>query len=161
MDTSIDCFESPLGFLKITLVDDQLTKLEFSELEITDTSPNTPSKKIILQLKEYFYDGRKVFDIPLNLIGTNFQKEVWTELLNIKFGELISYKNIAEKLGDVKKIRAVGTANGANPIPIIIPCHRVIGSNNNLIGYSGGLWRKQWLIDHENGGLSGSLFDKL
>ncbi|HEY1031031.1 MAG TPA: methylated-DNA--[protein]-cysteine S-methyltransferase [Flavipsychrobacter sp.] len=101
------------------------------------------------QVKEYFNGNRKVFDLPLHLIGTAFQKKVWCGLLDIKYGETRSYKKQSMFLGDVKAIRAVGTANGQNGIAIIVPCHRVIGENGSLIGYGGGLPKKKWLLEHE------------
>lgn len=110
------------------------------------------------QLKEYFAGIRKEFDVPLDIEGTDFQKRVWNELRNIPYGKTISYKTLSEKLGDVKAIRAVGKANGQNPIAIIIPCHRVIGANGNLVGYAGGLDIKEKLL-HIEGALNPQLFD--
>jgi len=110
------------------------------------------------QLREYFAGTRKVFDIPLDIDGTDFQKTVWNELLKIPYGKTISYKTLSEKLGDVKAIRAVGKANGQNPIAIIIPCHRVIGSDGSLTGYAGGLAIKEKLL-HLEGALNPELFD--
>ena len=101
------------------------------------------------QLREYFAGTRKEFDVTLDIEGTDFQKRVWEELRKIPYGKTISYKSLSEKLGDVKAIRAVGKANGQNPIAIIIPCHRIIGSDGSLTGYAGGLWRKKWLLEHE------------
>jgi methylated-DNA-[protein]-cysteine S-methyltransferase len=101
------------------------------------------------QLKEYFEGIRDSFDLPLSPAGTPFQKRVWTFLQQIPFGQTISYLELAKRLGDPKVIRAAGTANGKNPIAIIIPCHRVIGSNGDLVGYAGGLENKKWLLDHE------------
>jgi methylated-DNA-[protein]-cysteine S-methyltransferase len=110
------------------------------------------------QLKEYFAGTRKEFDVPLDIEGTDFQKRVWNELQNIPYGKTISYKSLSEKLGDVKAIRAVGKANGQNPIAIIIPCHRVIGANGSLVGYAGGLAIKEKLL-HLEGALNPELFD--
>jgi methylated-DNA-[protein]-cysteine S-methyltransferase len=104
----------------------------------------------VRQLDEYFSGNRKIFDLPLDLHGTEFQKKVWSELLKIPFGHKISYKELTLKIGDIKAIRAVAAANGANPVSIIVPCHRVIGSDGSLTGYAGGLWRKQWLLEHES-----------
>lgn len=101
------------------------------------------------QLKEYFFEGRKVFSLPLNPDGSAFQKAVWAELQNIPYGRTISYKQLAEKMGDKNLIRAVGRANASNPIPIIIPCHRVIGTNGSLVGYSGGIEVKRYLLELE------------
>jgi methylated-DNA-[protein]-cysteine S-methyltransferase len=102
-----------------------------------------------MQLGEYFEGSREQFDLPLDPKGTPFQKRVWTFLQQIPFGQTISYLELAKRLGDHKVIRAAGTANGKNPIAIIIPCHRVIGSNGHLVGYAGGLENKKWLLDHE------------
>jgi methylated-DNA-[protein]-cysteine S-methyltransferase len=110
------------------------------------------------QLKEYFAGTRKEFEIPLDVEGTEFQKKVWQELQKIPYGKTISYKTLSEKLGDVKSIRAVGKANGQNPIAIVIPCHRVIGADGSLIGYAGGLALKEKLL-HLEGALNPELFD--
>lgn len=103
----------------------------------------------VKQLKEYFEGKRKLFEFPIVQPGTVFQQRVWKQLLEIPFGETLSYLDLSKKLGDVKAIRAVGAANGKNNIAIVVPCHRVIGSNNKLVGYAGGLWRKEWLLKHE------------
>jgi len=103
----------------------------------------------ITQLGEYFKGNRKKFDIGINPIGTEFQGKVWHELTKIPYGKTISYLEQAQNLGDEKAIRAIASANGQNPIPIIIPCHRVIGLNGKLTGYAGGLLKKQWLLEHE------------
>ena len=104
----------------------------------------------VYQLKEYFEGHRKEFDLKLNPTGTDFQKKVWNALLEIPFGKTLSYLELSKRLGDVKAIRAVASANGKNPIWLVIPCHRVIGSNGDLIGYSAGLDRKKWLLEHES-----------
>ena len=104
---------------------------------------------IFNQLKEYFDRKRKNFKLPLEIIGTEFQKKVWNELLKINYGETITYKELAIRLGDLKSIRAAASANGANPLPIVIPCHRVIGSNGELVGYGGGLDVKEKLLQLE------------
>jgi methylated-DNA-[protein]-cysteine S-methyltransferase len=103
----------------------------------------------IEQLNEYFTGKRHDFDLPLQPKGTNFQQYIWNLLLDIPYGVTTSYLEISKRYGDTKAIRAVGTANGSNPIAIIVPCHRVIGSNGKLIGYGGDLWRKAWLLQHE------------
>jgi len=133
--------------------------------EITELSTATKLRSddpylfgIFNQLKEYFAGTRKEFDIPLDIEGTDFQKKVWNELQKIPYGKTISYKSLSEKLGDVKAIRAVGKANGQNPIAIIIPCHRVIGANGTLVGYAGGLAIKEKLL-HLEGALNPELFD--
>ncbi len=101
------------------------------------------------QLAAYFAGELAEFDLPLNMIGTEFQKTVWRELLNIPFGVTISYGELANRVGNPSASRAVGAANGRNPISIIVPCHRVIGSNGKLTGYGGGIERKEWLLAHE------------
>ncbi|WP_293387232.1 methylated-DNA--[protein]-cysteine S-methyltransferase [Nevskia sp.] len=108
-----------------------------------------PFKAVIAQLHEYFERKRTVFDLPLAPVGTAFQQRVWTALLEIPFGVTTRYGELATRLGDAKASRAVGLANGRNPISIIVPCHRVIGANGNLTGYGGGLERKEWLLSHE------------
>ena len=115
------------------------------ELE-ENTSKN---KKVIRQLKDYFSGTRKDFDLPLHMIGTEFQKLVWRQLCQVPFGKTASYKEIAEKIGKPKAMRAVGQANHRNPIPIIIPCHRIIGANGHLVGFGGGLDKKRFLLSHE------------
>ena len=112
---------------------------------------------VFTQLEEYFIRQRKEFNLPLEMIGTDFQKRVWEELVKIPYGETITYNQLAIRLGDQKSVRAVAAANGANPLPIVIPCHRVIGSDGRLVGYGGGLDVKQKLLELE-GSLSMSLF---
>lgn len=107
-------------------------------------------KEAVSQFKEYFNGTRKIFNLKLNPQGTDFQKKVWDALLKIPYGKTISYLELSKILGNSKAIRAVATANGKNPLWIIIPCHRVIGSNGDLTGYAGGLHLKRWLINHEN-----------
>ncbi len=110
------------------------------------------------QLREYFEGKRKSFDLELNPQGTDFQKKVWKALLDIPFGKTLSYLELSKKLGDVKAIRAVAAANGKNPLWIVVPCHRIIGSDGSLIGYAGGLHRKKWLLEHESPAQQQSLF---
>ncbi|MGE5352527.1 MAG: methylated-DNA--[protein]-cysteine S-methyltransferase [Acidobacteriota bacterium] len=141
---------SPFGCLKIKASDEALLAVDFiEEGEYTSGSSHPVLKETIRQLDEYFKHKRNIFEIRLETEGTPFQKRVWNELLKIPFGSTISYLELARRLGDEKVIRAAGTANGKNPIPIIIPCHRVIGSNGKLVGYAGGLHIKEWLLRHE------------
>ncbi len=106
-------------------------------------------QQCLKQMDEYFAGQRRVFDFPFGQEGTPFQKKVWNELLNIPFGKVISYLELSKRIGDPKAIRAVGTSNGKNQLCIVVPCHRVIGSDGKLVGYGGGQWRKRWLLDHE------------
>ena len=113
---------------------------------------------VVTQLNEYFQGNRTDFQFKMNPIGTDFQKKVWEELLKIPFGKTVSYQEVTNNLGDPKAIRAVANANSKNPLWIVILCHRVIGSDGSLTGYAGGLWRKKWLLDHENPVKQQSLF---
>ncbi len=142
-------FDSPIGVILIETSEIGIKRLLFIDMIEGKSDTNEMTAHCICQLEEYFAGRRKEFNLPLDLQGTEFQKRVWAELLNIPFGKTISYKDLAVRLGDVKSIRAVGTANGANPVSIIVPCHRVIGSDGRLVGYGGGMWRKKWLLDHE------------
>ena len=150
---------SPIGLLIGKANKNGIISLEFEENNL----PLTGSAEIVFeenknihlfnlknQLEEYFSVKRKLFDLKLSPIGTPFQLKVWSELLKIQFGKTRTYKEQSISVGDLKAIRAVATANGANPIAIIIPCHRIIGSDGSLTGYAGGLWRKKWLLDFES-----------
>ena len=127
------------------------------DVEISTKIPEI-FNEVISQLQDYFDGKRKEFTFAINPIGSEFQKKVWQELLQIPFGKTCSYLDLSKKLGDVKAIRAVAAANGKNPLWIVIPCHRVIGSDGSLTGYAGGLWRKKWLLEHENPTQQESLF---
>lgn len=142
---------SPLGFTKIVGDEDGISSVTIlnSEEKITDIIP-IELEDCVMQLNEYFEGSRKIFDLKLNAQGTDFQKKVWNQLELIPYGKTSSYLELSKELEDVKAIRAVANANGKNPLWIIIPCHRVIGSNGSLTGYAGGLHRKKWLLDHEN-----------
>ena len=149
---------SPLGITKI--VGDENGIAEISVSSEGDVSTIIPSElqEAVSQLSDYFDGKRKDFNFKLNPKGTDFQQKVWQELLNIPFGKTMSYLELSKKLGDVKAIRAVASANGKNPLWIVVPCHRVIGTDGSLTGYAGGLWRKKWLLEHENPTNQQSLF---
>ena len=157
METCI--IKTPLGFTKITGDNYGITSVSVLDSE-ENISSQIPSslKTCVEQLKEYFNGNRTTFDLKLNPKGTDFQKEVWKELLKIPFGKTVSYLDLTKKLGNVKAIRAVASANGKNPLWIVVPCHRVIGSDGSLTGYAGGLHRKQWLLDHESPAKQQTLF---
>lgn len=149
-DHFITYLESPLGWLKITTNSKELLSISFEETQ--DVSSNQIPEihqQTIQQLKEYFQGSRKEFDLKLAPVGTDFQKKIWSLVQKVSFGETASYLDIALESGSEKNTRAVGLANGKNPIPIIIPCHRILGSNGKLTGYAGGLDRKRWLLLHE------------
>ena len=153
------CFiNSPLGITKIVGDENGISIISvLSEREISTTIPNE-LKEAVTQLQDYFAGNRINFTFKLNPKGTNFQQKVWQELLNIPHGKTVSYLDLSQKLGDKKAIRAVASANGKNPLWIVVPCHRVIGTNGSLTGYAGGLWRKKWLLEHENPTNQQSLF---
>ena len=142
-------YESPCCLIEILASDEGVTSVLFVKKRTGRGKNNEHTTLATKQLHEYFNKDRKTFSVPLDLHGTDFQKRVWMELLNIPFGKTISYLQMAVNLGDRKCIRAAGTANGKNPISIMIPCHRVIGSNGDLVGYGGGLDKKKWLLEFE------------
>jgi methylated-DNA-[protein]-cysteine S-methyltransferase len=144
-------YESPIGLLVVVCTKEWLLSVEFVDKKSSQVKSNFLMEKVLKQLDQYFKGERKDFDVPLFLGGTPFQNQVWNELQKIPYGETFSYKELAVKLGNKKATRAVGNANGKNLISIIIPCHRVIGSNKKLTGYAGGLDRKKWLLEHEKG----------
>ncbi|MFY0481718.1 methylated-DNA--[protein]-cysteine S-methyltransferase [Flavobacterium sp. PLA-1-15] len=151
--------KSPLGITEIIGDENGIAVISVldSEKEITTGIP-VALKEAVSELQDYFQGKRNDFTFKLNPKGTEFQQKVWQELLNIPFGKTMSYLELSKKLGDVKAIRAVASANGKNPLWIVVPCHRVIGTDGSLTGYAGGLWRKKWLLEHENPSSQQSLF---
>ena len=141
--------KSPIGLIEISGNESGVTHIQFVEKKEKRASRNPQAKEALAQLKDYFSGIRKTFSLPLAPSGTNFQLNVWDELQKIPFAKTINYEMLAKKLGDIKVIRAAATANGENPLAIVIPCHRVIGKDGSLTGYSGGMWRKKWLLDFE------------
>ncbi|MGD8427153.1 MAG: methylated-DNA--[protein]-cysteine S-methyltransferase [Balneolaceae bacterium] len=144
-------YDSPIGWLELTASNSFLEKIHFWE---TNPDPsyqtnNDITLQTIIELEEYFDGQRTQFSVPVKPAGTNFQRSVWKKLQDIPYGKTVTYGELAENLGDANKVRAVGKANGSNPIPIIIPCHRVIGADNKLVGYAGGISRKRYLLRHE------------
>ena len=148
---------SPIGELVITASDSGLTCVWFpGKGPVTAARPDDergPASALLAraseQLAQYFAGTRTTFDLPLDAPGTAFQRRVWDVLRTISYGSTLSYSDLARRLGDVRLTRAVGAANGKNPIPIIVPCHRVVGANGALTGFGGGLDRKRWLLEHE------------
>jgi len=151
---------SPIGILELKGNEAGVSSVLFMDETSEQISSEIPSslQKVTNQLKEYFEGNRNSFDLILSPEGTDFQKRVWNELQQIQFGKTETYQKMANRLGDPKVIRAAASANGKNPISIIIPCHRVIGTDGSLTGYAGGLHRKKWLLDHENPVKQQSLF---
>ncbi|QHV94765.1 methylated-DNA--[protein]-cysteine S-methyltransferase [Spirosoma endbachense] len=159
MTTTI--FDSPLGLVRVTGDEagvSAISCVDVSPDEAVSTPTNLPQpvEQAVVQLTEYFAGTRQSFDFLMNPAGTTFQQTVWKALLDVPFGTTLSYLALTRRIGDEKAIRAVAAANGKNPLWIVVPCHRIIGSNGSLTGYAGGLWRKKWLQEHERGG-SGQL----
>ena len=155
MTTTTTTMASPVGTLTLTAEDGKLTRLHMDgQRHAPDSSPDWQRDDdglavVVEQLEAYFAGSRQSFDVPLALAGTDFQRRVWEGLLEIPYGETMSYGELARRVGRPGASRAVGLANGRNPVAIIVPCHRVIGANGTMTGYGGGLDRKVWLLDHE------------
>lgn len=150
--------KTPIGYAEFIGNENGLASVTvFDEEKPIDLIPEV-LEDAVYQFTEYFEGKREVFDLKINPQGTDFQKRVWNALLEIPYSKTVSYLELSKTLGDVKAIRAVAAANGKNPLWIIVPCHRVIGSNGDLTGYAGGLHRKKWLLDHENPVKQQSLF---
>lgn len=148
--TQIAFLKSPLGITKIVGDANGISEISVSDEGEVSVSIPKELEQAVIQLQDYFEGKRTHFNLKLNPKGTEFQQRVWQELLNIPFGKTLSYLELSKKLGDVKAIRAVAAANGKNPLWIVVPCHRVIGTDGSLTGYAGGLGRKKWLLEHEN-----------
>lgn len=146
---NVKYIKSPIGLIKLVGTDLGLELLSFVEEQENDESCSDFLNGVAVQLKDYFEEDRKMFEVPLNLTGSEFQKKVWDQLLTIPYGKTVSYSDIAYAIGDKNSVRAVGMANNKNPVAIIIPCHRVIGKDGALVGYAGGLNKKEWLLNHE------------
>ncbi len=142
-------YSSPVGELEIQSKGDAITVVGFLRDQKQSEKPTPVIQTCIQELDEYFFKGRKFFDVKLNFFGSSFQQKVWSQLLEIPYGKTTYYADIAAKVGDINSVRAVGLANGQNPIAIIVPCHRVIGKDGSLVGYGGGLDKKVWLLRHE------------
>ncbi|WP_080055901.1 methylated-DNA--[protein]-cysteine S-methyltransferase [Spirosoma aerolatum] len=150
-------FESPLGLVRVSGDVDGVSVISCTDVSQTegasvnkpDQAMAEPVQQAVQQLQEYFAGSRQTFDFLLNPAGTEFQQTVWKALLDVPFGTTQSYLALSRRIGDEKAIRAVAAANGRNPLWIVVPCHRIIGSDGSLTGYAGGLWRKKWLLEHE------------
>lgn len=147
-------FNSPLGLVRISGDDTGVSVISCTDVPADEDLPEIdqmpePVQVAAQQLQDYFAGTRQTFDFPLNPVGTTFQQMVWQALRDVPFGATLSYLALTRRIGDEKAIRAVAAANGRNPLWIVVPCHRVIGSDGSLTGYAGGLWRKKWLLEHE------------
>lgn len=153
-----DFYHSPIGIIKIVASDTHIISLDITTKSTNRTKTSKPMLLCLKQLDEYFKGKRKQFNLPLKMEGTPFQKKVWTELSKIPFGKVVSYKDLAKKVGKPKAFRAVGNANGKNKFPIILPCHRVIASNGSMGGFALGLASKEKLLVHEKAPLTWPIF---
>ena len=142
--------ETPIGYIELTTNHDFLLSVSFTDIYLQSSGyqPNILIETV-RQIGEYFTGALKEFNLNLQPAGTDFQIKVWEQVIKVPYGETVSYLEIAKRTGSKSNTRAIGMANGKNPIPIIIPCHRVIGTNGKLTGYAGGLDRKKWLLNHE------------
>lgn len=152
-----DFLKTPVGFLEIVADEKNILAINFTKQARLDLAKrarrknsNALTQKCVVELKEYFLGKKKKFALPIKFSGTDFQKKVWSALRQIPYGSIISYGDLATMIGQPKAARAIGSAVNKNPIPIIVPCHRVVGSDGKLVGYEGGLWRKKWFLQHEN-----------
>ena len=143
-------YSSEIGMIELVGTEQGLLSIRFlqGDAAVQIDAPEC-LRVCVTQLDEYFRGTRQEFSVPLDIQGTDFEKQVWNAVAAIPYGTTRSYLDIAKTIGNPKAVRAVGLANGKNPLPIIIPCHRVIGSNGSLTGYGGGIWRKKWLLKHE------------
>lgn len=143
-------YRTPLGIARITDDDGYISAISIRDEELEVNEPETDTLKIAAkQFDEYFAGERKDFDFPIKQVGTEFQQKVWQQLLQIPYGNTTSYAALSNQMKNPLAIRAIASANGKNNLWIVVPCHRVIGSDGSLTGYAGGLWRKQWLLEHE------------
>ena len=146
-------FDSPIGIIQISSTQEIVMSISYTDKEIKEYKMDKDTPDVLIQsytqLHEYFEGNREVFTFPYAFDGTDFQKSVWTALEQIPYGKTRSYKDIAREIRNERAVRAVGSANGKNKISIVIPCHRVNSINGTLTGYAGGLWRKEWLLQHE------------
>ena len=148
-ETCFGYLESPIGLIEVGGTPEGITSMVFVEERRPEVLPNGVVDAALEQLGQYLAGVRRAFDLPLVQRGTDFQRQVWQQLRTLPYGKTSSYQEIAQAIGKPRAVRAVGAANGRNPISIVVPCHRVIGSDGSLTGYGGGLWRKEWLLRHE------------
>jgi methylated-DNA-[protein]-cysteine S-methyltransferase len=142
--------KTPIGHIEVTGSEKGIHSLYFLDFKVKPQSVPSCLRTCMTQLEEYFHGSRTSFNLKLDLVGSEFQLLVWNELLKIPYGTTVSYIELAKRINNLKAIRAVGGANSRNPVSVIVPCHRIIGSNGRLVGYRGGLKRKKWLLEHEH-----------
>ena len=140
---------SEIGLIEVGGTESEILSVEFVDHYRPQPESHATVREGVRQIDEYMSGQRRVFDLPLGLCGTDFQRQVWRQLLTVPYGQTASYQDIADAIGNPLAVRAVGAANGRNPISLVVPCHRIIGRDGHLVGYGGGLWRKEWLLRHE------------
>ena len=145
----VSYYKSPIGLIEIIGTKTALTELNFVDNRRQGSTSHPTVRQARQQVAEYFEGTRREFDLRLDMSGTEFQKLVWQRLQTVPYGRTTSYQDIAKGIGRPAAVRAVGAANGRNPVAIIVPCHRIIGKNGHLVGYGSGIWRKEWLLKHE------------
>jgi methylated-DNA-[protein]-cysteine S-methyltransferase len=145
-----DSLETPIGFVRVTANVNGICSIGFQTQPEVEPKASPLTESAIHQLRSYFHGELREFSLPLTPSGTAFEISVWNNLMHIPYASTCSYLDIANRMNNPKAVRAVGKANGSNPIAIVIPCHRVVGAGGSLVGYSGELWRKRWLLDHES-----------
>lgn len=148
-DEYIGFYPSEIGILEIRATQNGVSKIKFSDFAPEKLHENNFTRECTRQLDEYFHGKRKEFSVPMDLHPTNFQQEIWEMLRKIPYGQTTIYSDLAVRSGSILKSRAVGMACAGNPVPILIPCHRAIGKTGRLVGFRGELWRKKWLLEHE------------
>jgi methylated-DNA-[protein]-cysteine S-methyltransferase len=148
-EIAVGYYASPIGLIEICGGDEAITSLRLGAMRQYGVVANEVVERAIEQVSAYFSAGRRTFDLPIALAGTVFQHRVWQQILTIPYGQTASYSAVARALDKPRAVRAVGAAAGQNPVSVIVPCHRVVGSHGDLVGYGGGLWRKEWLLQHE------------
>ncbi|MBN1641534.1 MAG: methylated-DNA--[protein]-cysteine S-methyltransferase [Anaerolineae bacterium] len=149
VETYLGYYESPIGLIEICATRDAITSVHFVAAQQYGIAGNGHIRHALKQIRAYFARHRQTFDLPLALEGTPFQERVWQAIASIPYGQTLSYAELARAVENPRALRAVGAAAGRNPIAIIVPCHRVVGSHGEMVGYGGGLWRKEWLLRHE------------
>lgn len=147
--TEVTFLSTPIGVLRVSATNEAVTAADWVEAALPAEIASPVLRQAVAELDAYFRGERQVFDVPLAPAGTPFQQRVWEAVADVPYGRTASYKAIAEALGEPKAVRAIGAANGQNPLPVFIPCHRIVGHDGRLVGYGGGLWRKAWLLRHE------------
>jgi methylated-DNA-[protein]-cysteine S-methyltransferase len=144
-----DYCRSEIGLIEVGGTESEILSVAFVDRCQDEHESHATVREGVRQLKEYLSGARRAFDLPLGLRGTAFQVQVWRQVLAVPYGQAATYQDIADAIGNPRAVRAVGAANGRNPLPLFVPCHRIIGHDGRLVGYGGGLWRKKWLLRHE------------